>query len=78
MLSFHLKMPSVNTWNGKWTGDGKRYYSFREGEKEQEVGLDGESFHYNFGDGWIASVKVEKISTKEKTKRQKKRVARGR
>jgi len=72
LLSFQLTMPNNNAWDGKWSGEGKFYYEFRNIPKSKIAELDGKNFYYNFGDGWGANVRVEKIDSQEKRKLQKK------
>ena len=71
MLSFELTMPNVGSWNGKWSGEKKKYYLTRKLNAAKEQELDGKSFYYNFGDGWGANVSVEKIDSKEAARRRK-------
>jgi len=78
-LSFELTMPNVGSWNGKWTGDNKRYFVIRQVTNDFFKGrieplLDGkvfQNFYYNFGDGWGANVHIEIIDSKEGRKRLK-------
>lgn len=72
-------MPNVNSWNGKWTGADKKYYriegftSSKNKERIHEL-LDGKtwnSWYYDFGDGWGASIKMEIVEAAEARKRQK-------
>lgn len=75
ILSFELSMPNVGSWNGQWTGQGSKYYkhikvSKSEGEKILN-GKERQSWYYNFGDGWSASVSVIHVSSSEKNKREK-------
>ena len=74
-LSFELTMPNVGSWNGKWTGATRKYYIIRKFLKKDESKItemlkDG-SYYYNFGDGWGANVAVEKITSKEASRRMK-------
>jgi len=71
MLSFKLTMPNVGSWNGQWTGAEKLYYSIRKPPLKQQRELDGKGFFYDFGDGWGASVRVEKIDSQEANRRRK-------
>lgn len=75
-LSFELTMPNRASWNGKWTGDEKKFFRGRSlDSKDAEIllgGKDKSSFYYNFGDGWGANVLVEKVSAMENRKRLKK------
>lgn len=75
MVSFELKMPNVGSWNGKWTGEDKKYFLGKKLSKDQLSNIpfkNGEaSFYYNFGDGWGASVTAEVVDAKEATRRRK-------
>ncbi len=75
ILSFELSMPNVGSWNGRWTGEGSKYYKHRKVSKaDGEKILDGkerQSWYYNFGDGWGASVSVVQVSASEKNKRER-------
>lgn len=76
-LLFTLNMPNVNSWNGRWSGEGNVYARIRNfgtakktAERLRPI-LDSGYFYYNFGDGWGASVTV-KEATAEDVKRVKK------
>ncbi len=75
ILCFELTMPNNNSWNSKWTGDKRKHYEFRHFNQLQDPGnsssLSGQSFRYNFGDGWAASIHVDAVDGVEKRKRQK-------
>jgi hypothetical protein len=64
-------MPSVGSWDGKWSGQDKLYVRIihfgRSKEKitQAERILDKGYFHYNFGDGWSAGVSVKEVDRKE-------------
>jgi len=68
ILSFTLTMPQNNAWNGKWTGDDKNFVKtndFRTGRlanRNANYILYKRDFKYDFGDGWIANVHIEKVS----------------
>lgn len=68
MLMFTLSMPSNNSWNRKWSGDGRMYARVRKEPRDRartdEI-LNQGSFHYGFGDGWCACVSVEQIDSKK-------------
>jgi len=70
LLKFELTMPNVGSWNGKWTGEGKRYLKFRDVPKSQITDLLGDkserNFHHSFGDGWSANVKVSQSNSSDK------------
>lgn len=73
ILKFELSMPSVNSWNGKWSGEGKLYCivksfnSRKDVEKAREI-LETGYYYYCFGDGWSAGVSVEEIDGKQARK----------
>lgn len=84
-VSFKLTMPSVGSWNGKWTGAANKYYVIRDFFKTSRDrsgatvntitdlldGKESRSFYYNFGDGWGANVKMEIVDAREARKRIK-------
>ena len=78
-LSFELTMPNVGSWNGKWTGSGKKYFVVKS-VADRYFGstvlplLDGHasrSWYYDFGDGWGANVKMEAVTSAEARARRK-------
>ncbi len=71
MLCFELSMPNVGSWNGKWTGSGKKYFITRRVVAAKEKELNEKNFYYDFGDGWGASIFVEKIDAKEAARRRR-------
>lgn len=71
ILAFTLSMPGCNSWNGRWSGDGRKYVrvidfgrSKASTERAQSILL-RRSYHYNFGDGWAASVMVTEVEAKQ-------------
>jgi hypothetical protein len=77
---FELTMPNIGSWNGRWTGEGKKYYVIQHVYKKQESGkrilelLDGKesvSFYHRWEDGWGANVRLELIDAGERRRRQK-------
>jgi len=65
-LCFKLSMPSSNTWNNRWSGQGKLYVkviNFRGAKREKlaKAILRKQYFSYNFGDGWRAGIDVYHI-----------------
>lgn len=73
-ILFELTMPNVNTWNGHWSGEGKRYYSRRtvKAAQDPENKLDSGYFYYNFGDGWGAGVITKRVTAAEANRAMKK------
>ena len=77
-LSFELSMPSVNSWNGKWTGEGALYAKVVNVGKSKKVlekyqGIVKKRYYtYAFGDGWVAAVTVREVDSIEARKIRKK------
>ena len=71
MFCFQLNMPNIGSWNGQWAGEKKNYFRTRKASIKKQKDLDGKSFRYDFGDGWTASVLVEKIDAKEAARRRR-------
>ena len=70
MIVFELTMPSVGSWNGKWSGSDRRYIRvLHEADVPKE--LHGRDFFYNWPDGWTACVSVKQMQAKEARKLQK-------
>lgn len=67
MILFTLTMPNINTWNNTWSGVGNIYAKTRPNKLVPNEVV-GKSFYYNFGDGWGASIAVEKMSSREAEK----------
>lgn len=65
-LSFELSMPNNNSWNGRWSGEGKRYVIVKNFRREPFLPngkrLAGSYHYYNFGDGWGAAVTVRECT----------------
>jgi hypothetical protein len=70
IVCFELSMPSVGSWNGKWSGENKRYIIRKTVRSESDIkkalSLIG-YHHYSFGDGWAAGINIYEIE-KPKTK----------
>lgn len=67
LIAFTLSMSSVGSWNGKWTAADRLYVrviSIGNKKRVNEILAKG-SFHYNFGDGWVAGISVKKVDAKE-------------
>jgi len=80
LVSFELTMPGVNSWNGRWSGEGRKYYIIKNLTERfvknnehlkflNESGRD--SFYYRWSDGWAANVDVERIDGVQARKRRK-------
>lgn len=69
-------MPQNNSWNGKWSGEGKSYsiiQKFRENQSNKDLvaKILAGSYWHNFGDGWAASVDVEEVDGTQARKLKK-------
>lgn len=78
-IAYELGMPRNNSWNNKWTGDDKVHVricrvSDRSFESSIEKALLGNSFYYDFNDGWAACVSVSEVSEQEAKELTKKSV----
>ena len=78
ILCFELSMPSRNSWNGSWSGEGN-YYAIvknmgrsKKAVKKAEDILKKGYYRYNFGDGWAAEVSIRQVNSEEVTKIRKK------
>lgn len=74
MALFVLTMPGVNSWNGKWSGEGNYYARvhkvFNRGKSLYPELKEG-NFAYRWDDGWCASIKVTFVTPSEAKKAQK-------
>ena len=73
-LAFLLSMPGNNAWNGKWSGEGRCYAVVKSftGKRAQRLeAIAGQSFGYNFGDGWFARIEVKAVDATEARKLRK-------
>lgn len=61
MYLFELSMPSVNTWNGRWTGEDS-YYAIALPDARSGKAESGKQYGYNFGDGWYAKVSCRHVT----------------
>ena len=62
-------MPRVNTWNGRWSGEGKLYARVRSYRKpEGERILSKSRYGYRWDDGWVARVSVRRVTAQEARK----------
>ena len=72
-VEFRLSMPGVGSWDGKWSGS-KNNYTIKENLTDNKIsilGLDNsdQSWSYNFGDGWCATVRARIVPKGEKLKK---------
>ena len=80
IVAFELSMPSVASWNGKWSGEGRAYVKTRNISKKMagECAIDEilkrRTFTYRWDDGWCAMVTVRKVESEEAVKLRRKSV----
>lgn len=80
-VAFKLSMPGCNSWNGKWSGDGKCYAIVKSFATKKAVAKieallkEGNYWSYDFGDGWRAGVSASVVSDAEA--RKLKRMSKG-
>lgn len=66
ILCFELSMPNVGSWNGKWSGASRYYAVTRTVPTEPGLRvLSRNLYHYSWGDGWGANVKVRRVTSAE-------------
>ena len=76
MIVFKLTMPRNNSWNGKWSGaDDVHIITL----PDRWVPNDriGNSYYYDFGDGWCACIDVIKMNANSSEYRKMTRNNRG-
>lgn len=65
-IAFFLSMPNSPSWNGKWSGEGRKYVKTVKFTKKQlenaEKILKGGGYSYSWPDGWRAFVRVEEVT----------------
>lgn len=76
MIVFELTMPRNSSWNGKWSGDGD-VHIIAKPDKYVPNDRIGNSYYYDFGDGWCACIDVIKMNANSSEYRQMKRNNRG-
>lgn len=80
-IAFELSMPSNNSWNGKWSGEGRRYVrvlnvgTSKKARSKWQALIDHGYFTYAFGDGWMAAVSVREVDGQ--TVRQLRKISAG-
>lgn len=60
MIMFELTFPCRGSWNGKWSGEKDRHCVFMR-ENRVPRNFVGQTYLYDFGDGWTAKIEVTKI-----------------
>lgn len=68
ILAFELTMPSPPSWNGKWSGEDRRWIVFRTFATDgaaARVAAYGRVHCYRWSDGWQANISVWPVSHEE-------------
>lgn len=79
LVAFELSMPQANSWNGKWSGEGrcyaivKSYIGAKNEKRAAELCAKG-YFHYSWEDGWGAAITVRAVDAAEARKLRSKSV----
>ena len=71
LLCFELSMPGRNSWNGRWSGEGRLYAKVENLGRSQKAERRGndiiehQPYAYNWDDGWGARVEVSEVDVRE-------------
>ena len=65
-MEFKLTMPSIGSWNGRWSGEGRNYVKYRVVSPKRAVELNGRNFYHRWEDGWAANVHVRLMNPGER------------
>lgn len=73
ILAFHLSMPNCASWNGRWSGEGRKYVivkTFRSKKAiEKAIKIrDTGYYHYSWPDGWGAGITVKEVDSSQAKK----------
>jgi len=75
IVAFTLSMPGCPSWDGKWSGEGKKYVIVNTFKPKELVNavliLDEKSFCYRWDDGWMARIDVHEVDSKQAAKLRK-------
>lgn len=71
MIVFELTMPNRGSWNGKWSGDDRKFIRLRK-DREVPKNLVDKSYTYSWDDGWTACVTLTKIPADKAHKLERK------
>lgn len=68
-VEFQLTMPNVGSWNGKWSGEGRKYLAIRKLTAQEAAPIIGKAFHHRWSDGWTACVSVRAMKPRERARK---------
>ena len=67
-VEFRLTMPRRGSWDNRWSGEDRNYTLIRELDTDQANRIDGQSWSYNWPDGWRAEVRARVVREGEDLK----------
>ena len=67
-IEFKLTMPNRGSWDGKWSGEDRNYTLMQELEDDHASQIDGQSWSYNWPDGWRAEISARVVPAAETLK----------
>lgn len=77
LVAFELSMPNRGSWNGKWSGSGKKYVRIKRFTKSDCIAFNIDDilktgrFRYFWNDGWSAAIDVRVVTSTEAAKLRK-------
>lgn len=76
ILAFHLSMPNCASWNGRWSGKGRKYVIVKTFRTKKAIAKattirDKGYYHYSWSDGWGAGITVKEVEKGEAAKLRK-------
>lgn len=76
ILAFTLSMPNCASWNGRWSGEGRKYviikaFKGKKAEAKAKTILHTGYYHYSWPDGWGAGITVSKVDQGQARKLRK-------
>lgn len=66
LVSFELTMPKVNSWNGRWSGEDKKFYHIRNVDKKTGEKIMQDAVSYPLYKGLFEREKVGETSPQKK------------
>ena len=76
ILAFQLSMPNCASWNGRWSGEGRKYvivktFRGKKAVEKAEAILAKGYYHYSWSDGWGAGITVKEVNSSQAAKLRK-------
>lgn len=60
-IEFKLAMPHRGSWDNRWSGEDRNYTLTREVDDAKAAALSGQSWFYNWADGWSARISARVV-----------------